>query len=124
MQAAHQNCRLDHCRLRAIESLKRRMGNIAQHATMEPRPLLVLRRLGDGKFGMCKRSIKTRNRYPAASGGWPLIAPGQAAGEYADVIGEICDRERNVAQIVERGRRAEWRNDPAVALRDDADWAK
>jgi len=120
METAHENRCFDHRGFGTIEALKRRMCNGAQHATVKVRPLFVLSDVRDGEFCVGKRTGKTRDRNLVTRCRRPLAAPRDATGEDANIIGEIRDRERKSVQVIERRRRAEWRNDPAVTLRDDA----
>src|SRR3984957_21167592 len=91
---------------------------------MKARPLFVLARVGNGELSVRQRSGKPRDRNFTTRGCRPLAAPCQATGKDTDVVGVIRDRKWNRAQVVERRRRAEWRNNPTVVLGDDAQWGK
>ena len=52
--------------------------------------------------------------------GRPVAAAGQAAGEDPHVVAVVGDRKRIGAQVVERGRGLEGRDDPEVAILDQA----
>src|SRR5271154_2693199 len=91
---------------------------------MKARPLFILAGMCNGEFCVRERSRETWDWNFITGGCRPLAAPRQATSEDTNVIGEICDRERDNAQIIERHRRVEWRNDPAIAFRNDTKWRK
>ena len=60
MQAAHQHGALDHCRLRAIEALERRMRGAMRNATHETGPELMLAHFDDNELKMRQSRRQTR----------------------------------------------------------------
>src|SRR5689334_14999833 len=67
------------------------------------------------------RRLEPGHGEPLDRHGGPVLAAGQAAGEDAYIVGVVGDGERYRGKVVERDRRAERRDDPAVLLGDDAD---
>ena len=87
-------------------------------AANEARAHGVLARLDDGKLQMGERRLQSRNGHDLGRCKRPIAATGQAAGEDARVVGEVCDREWRSAQVFEGGRGMKRRQHPVRALRD------
>src|ERR1700730_2978627 len=121
LEAAHQDRRLDHGGLRAIKSLKCRVRRNVQYAAVKTRALFVFGDAIDHKLGMGEGAGKALYRYPVVRDRRPVVAPREAAGENAHVIGIIGHRVRNTAQIVQRRRRTKRRDDPFLTVRDKSE---
>jgi hypothetical protein len=92
MQAAGEDRRLDHCGLRAVEALERRMARLVHDPATEARPLLVLFHMLHRELGVAQRAFEHgaghMRRWPRR----PILAAGETAGEDENVVGEIGDR--------------------------------
>ena len=70
---------------------------------------------------MSKRRLQPGNRRALEADRRPVLAAGKAAGKDADIVRVVGNRKWHFGQIVERRRRTERRDDPAVLLGDDAE---
>src|SRR5262249_27653311 len=104
-----------------IKALKWCVRNRAHDAAPQARPQWVILYVNDGEFDVRERVGKTRHGYLLRRNGRPRVPTGQAAGENPHVISIAGGGGRHRNEMVERGRRPEWRDDPVTRLRNKAD---
>jgi hypothetical protein len=92
------------------------MDDMAYDVAMESRPQFVFADARNPIGNMRKAIGEARHGRLLARRGQPIASSSQAAGENAHVIGMACHGEGNDAQIIERLRWSEGRQDPLLAI--------
>ena len=120
MQPADQHSGLDHRRLSAVEALERRVRGRMRDAADEARAQLMFAHSATTS-SRCDRVAARRARRRPRRGQRPVAPSGETSGEDAHVIGEVRDRERRRAQVVERRGRMKRRQNPSLPFGDQAE---